>query len=82
MPPLLLVVLPGLRQHADKLNTKAWARGLGSARVILSGNYGELAVTGGVPPRRICWSFFRTFCLYIVCELVAGLYVATNSEEE
>ena len=63
------------------MNNKAGTRGLGPARVIVSGCHGELSTTGGVTPRWICWSVSPTFFLYIVSEFVAGLPAATKAEE-
>merc|ERR1711870_205479 len=43
--------------------------------------YGELAVTGDLTPRWVCWFLSMSFFLYIVYELLVGLAAATKSEE-
>jgi len=81
VPLLLLEILLVMKLPADKLNTKAWTLGLGSALMIVSGYYGELVVTGDLTPRWVCWGISMIFFLYIVFELMVGLSAATNEEE-
>merc|ERR1712107_366891 len=61
---------------------KAWALGLSSALMIVSGYYGELVVTGDLSPRWKCWGLSMLFFLYIVYELLVGLSAATNAEAD
>jgi hypothetical protein len=82
VPLLLLEILLVMKLPADKLNTKAWTLGLGSALMIVSGYYGELVVTGDLTPRWVCWFVSMIFFLYIVFELMVGLSAATNAEED
>merc|ERR1712173_349433 len=63
-------------------SSKAWALGVGSALMIVSGYYGELVVTGDLTPRWLCWFVSMGFFLYIVYELLVGLAAATNSETD
>jgi len=81
VPLLLLEILLVMKLPADKLNSKAWTLGLGSALMIVSGYYGELVVTGDLTPRWVCWFISMVFFLYIVFELMVGLSAATNAEE-
>jgi bacteriorhodopsin len=82
VPLLLLEILLVMKLPADKLNTKAWTLGLGSALMIVSGYYGELVVSGDLTPRWVCWFISMIFFLYIVFELMVGLSAATNEEED
>merc|ERR1712174_91259 len=66
----------------EEYSSKAWALGLGSALMIVSGYYGELVVTGDLTPRWVCWFASMAFFLYIVYELLVGLSAATNSETD
>merc|ERR1711957_565840 len=82
VPLLLLEILLVMKLPADKLNTKAWTLGLGSALMIVSGYYGELVVSGDLTPRWYCWGLSMLFFLYIVYELLVGLSAATNAETD
>ena len=81
VPLLLLEILLVMKLPADKLNTKAWTLGLGSALMIVSGYYGELVITGDLTPRWVCWFLSMVFFLYIVYELMVGLSAATDAED-
>jgi len=80
VPLLLLEILLVMKLAPDRLNTKAWTLGLGSALMIVSGYYGELVVSGDLTPRWVCWFISIVFFLYIVFELMVGLSAATNEE--
>jgi bacteriorhodopsin len=82
VPLLLLEILLVMKISAAELNTKAWTLGLGSALMIVSGYYGELVITGDLAPRWACWFLSMLFFLYIVYELMVGLSVATEAEED
>jgi len=81
VPLLLLEILLVMKIPPAELNTKAWTLGLGSALMIVSGYYGELVVTGDLTPRWGCWFLSMVFFLYIVYELMVGLSVATEAED-
>merc|ERR1711871_1347760 len=72
----------GMDLDEKTYNCKAWALGLGSALMIVSGYYGELVVTGDLTPRWHCWFASMLFFLYIVYELLVGLSSATNAEDD
>jgi len=80
VPLLLIEILLVMDLDEKTYNCKAWALGLGSALMIVSGYYGELVVTGDLTPRWHCWFVSMAFFLYIVYELLVGLSAATNSE--
>merc|ERR1711907_782499 len=80
VPLLLIEILLVMNLDAETYNAKAWALGLGSALMIVSGYYGELVVTGDLTPRWHCWFVSMAFFLYIVYELLVGLSAATNNE--
>merc|ERR1712137_1388444 len=80
VPLLLIEILLVMDLDEKSYNCKAWALGLGSALMIVSGYYGELVVTGDLTPRWHCWFVSMAFFLYIVYELLVGLSAATNSE--
>merc|ERR1712217_199202 len=61
---------------------KAKTLGVGSALMIIRGDYGELTVTGDLTPRWLCWFVSMCFFLYIVYELLVGLKAATDSESD
>merc|ERR1711965_1140214 len=82
VPLLLIEILLGMKLDERDYNEKAWALGLGSALMIVSGYYGELVVTGDLTPRWLCWFVSMVFFLYIVYELLVGLAAATNSEAD
>merc|ERR1719160_739868 len=82
VPLLLLEILLVMRLDAGTFSTKAWALGLGSALMIVSGYYGELVITGDLTPRWHCWCLSMLFFLYIVYELLVGLSGATASEPD
>merc|ERR1712196_316859 len=50
--------------------------------MICSGYYGELAISGDLTPRWLCWVISMCFFLYIVHELLIGLAAATSSEAD
>jgi len=80
VPLLLIEILLVMDLEPAQYNCKAWALGLGSALMIVSGYYGELVVTGDLTPRWHCWFVSMAFFLYIVYELLVGLSAATNKE--
>merc|ERR1712100_441180 len=82
VPLLLIEILLVMKLQPDEYSSKAWALGLGSALMIVSGYYGELVVTGDLTPRWMCWFLSMLFFLYIVYELLAGLSAATASEAD
>merc|ERR1711963_1119337 len=82
VPLLLIEILLVMKLSDEEYSSKAWALGLGSALMIVSGYYGELTVTGDLTPRWICWFISMMFFLYIVYELLVGLSAATNSEAD
>merc|ERR1712107_744625 len=80
VPLLLIEILLVMKLSDAEYSSKAWALGLSSALMIVSGYYGELVVTGDLTPRWLCWFVSMGFFLYIVYELLVGLAAATNSE--
>jgi bacteriorhodopsin len=82
VPLLLIEILLVMKLDAGTFGTKAWVLGAGSALMIISGYYGELVVTGDLPPRWVCWFASMSFFLYIVYELLVGLAAATQSEAD
>merc|ERR1712230_56852 len=82
VPLLLIEILLVMKLSAEEFSSKAWALGLGSALMIVSGYYGELVVTGDLSPRWVCWFVSMIFFLYIVYELLVGLSNATNAETD
>merc|ERR1711965_781075 len=82
VPLLLMEILLVMNLSDQEYSKKAWALGVGSALMIVSGYYGELVVTGGLTPRWICWFISMCFFLYIVYELLVGLSAATESEKD
>jgi hypothetical protein len=81
VPLLLIEILLVMELDEKTFSCKAWALGLGSALMIVSGYYGELVVTGDLKPRWTCWGISMLFFLYIVYELLVGLSEATNKPE-
>jgi len=82
VPLLLIEILLVMKLDDATFSKKAWALGVGSALMIVSGYYGELVVTGDLTPRWICWFVSMCFFLYIVYELRVGLSSATNAETD
>merc|ERR1712205_210566 len=82
VPLLLIEILLVMKLDEETFSSKAWVLGLGSALMIVSGDYGELVVTGDLTPRWHCWFASMAFFLYIVYELLLGLSAATNAEED
>merc|ERR1711879_13126 len=82
VPLLLIEILLVMKLSDAEYSSKAWALGLGSALMIVSGYYGELVVTGDLTPRWFCWFLSMAFFLYIVYELLVGLSAATASEAD
>merc|ERR1719378_732069 len=82
VPLLLIEILLVMELDEKTFSCKAWALGLGSALMIVSGYYGELVVTGDLKPRWTCWFASMAFFLYIVFELLVGLAAATASEAD
>jgi len=82
VPLLLIEILLVMKLSDAEYSSKAWALGLSSALMIVSGYYGELVVTGDLTPRWLCWFVSMGFFLYIVYELLVGLAGATNSETD
>merc|ERR1711998_343322 len=82
VPLLLIEILLVMKLSAEEFSSKAWALGIGSALMIVSGYYGELVVTGDLTPRWVCWFLSMCFFLYIVYELLVGLSTATNAETD
>merc|ERR1711991_622866 len=82
VPLLLIEILLVMNLDEQTYSKKAWALGVGSALMIVSGYYGELVVTGDLTPRWICWFISMCFFLYIVFELRVGLSSATNAETD
>merc|ERR1719335_1037028 len=82
VPLLLIEILLVMKLSEEEYSSKAWALGLSSALMIVSGYYGELVVTGDLTPRWGCWFLSMCFFLYIVYELLVGLAGATNSETD
>merc|ERR1712146_662591 len=78
VPLLLIEILLVMKLSPEEYSSKAWALGVGSALMIVSGYYGELVVTGDLTPRWVCWFVSMCFFLYIVKELLFGLAAATN----
>merc|ERR1712213_7899 len=56
VPLLLIEILLVMKLDDKTYSTKAWTLGAGSALMIVSGYYGELVVTGDLPPRWMCWA--------------------------
>merc|ERR1712187_1054478 len=79
---LLIEILLVMKLDQGTFSTKAWTLGFGSALMIAAGYYGELVVTGDLPPRWLCWFLSMMFFLYIVYDLLVGLSAATNSEAD
>ena len=50
VPSLLIETRLIVKLDGDKFSSKAWALGLGSALMTVSGYYGELVVTGDFTP--------------------------------
>jgi len=82
VPLLLIEILLVMKLSDEEFSSKAWALGLGSALMIVSGYYGELVVTGDLTPRWVCWFVSMLFFLYIVYELLVGLSAATDLEND
>jgi bacteriorhodopsin len=82
VPLLLIEILLVMKLSEEEYSSKAWALGLSSALMIVSGYYGELVVSGDLTPRWLCWFVSMGFFLYIVYELLVGLAAATNSETD
>jgi len=82
VPLLLIEILLVMKLPEGTFNCKAWTLGVGSALMIVSGYYGELFVSGNLTPRWHCWMLSMFFFLYIVYELLLGLYGATKSEAD
>jgi bacteriorhodopsin len=82
VPLLLIEILLVMKLSDEEYRSKAWALGVSSALMIISGYYGELVVTGDLTPRWICWFVSMGFFCYIVYELLVGLAAATNSESD
>lgn len=82
VPLLLIEILLVMKLSDEEYSSKAWALGVSSALMIVSGYYGELVVTGDLTPRWICWFVSMGFFCYIVYELLVGLAAATNSESD
>jgi bacteriorhodopsin len=82
VPLLLIEILLVMNLSEQEYSKKAWALGVGSALMIVSGYYGELVVTGDLTPRWICWFVSMAFFLHIVYELLVGLAAATDSEKD
>jgi len=82
VPLLLIEILLVMKLDESSFRRKAWALGLSSALMIVSGYYGELVVTGDLSPRWKCWGLSMLFFLYIVYELLVGLSAATNAEAD
>merc|ERR1712109_101226 len=82
VPLLLIEILLVMKLSEEEYSSKAWALGLSSALMIVSGYYGELVVTGDLTPRWLCWFVSMGFFLYIVYELFYGLAGATDSEAD
>merc|ERR1719150_3708700 len=82
VPLLLIEILLVMKLSEEESSSKAWALGLSSALMIVSGYYGELVVTGDLTPRWACWFLSMAFFLYIVYELLVGLSAATNMEAD
>merc|ERR1712026_143794 len=82
VPLLLIEILLVMKLDEATFNAKAKSLGVGSALMIVSGYYGELTVTGDLPPRWVCWFASMAFFLYIVYELLVGLSAATASEAD
>merc|ERR1711991_908283 len=82
VPLLLIEILLVMKLSPEEYSSKAWALGLGSALMIVSGYYGEWVVTGDLTPRWVCWFVSMIFFLYIVYALLVGLAAATNSEAD
>merc|ERR1719265_2956644 len=79
---LLIEILLVMNLSDQEYSKKAWALGVGSALMIVSGYYGELTITGDLTPRWICWFISMCFFLFIVYELMVGLGDATNAEAD
>jgi len=82
VPLLLIEILLVMKLSDDEFSSKAWALGVGSGLMIVSGYYGELVVTGDLTPRWVCWGISMVFFLYIVYELLLGLGAATSLESD
>merc|ERR1711965_820211 len=80
VPLLLIEILLVMNLSDQEYSKKAWALGVGSGLMIVSGYYGELVVTGDLTPRWVCWGISMVFFLYIVYELLLGLGAATSLE--
>jgi bacteriorhodopsin len=82
VPLLLLEILLVCKLEEGKFTCKAWTLGVGSALMIVSGYYGELIITGNLAPRWNCWFASMAFFLYIVFELLFGLWGARSAETD
>merc|ERR1712217_781529 len=82
VPLLLIEILLVMKLDEATFSSKAWVLGVGSAMMIVSGYYGELVITGDLPPRWVCCFASMSFFLYIVYELLVGLAAATASEAD
>ena len=78
VPMLLLEILLVMDLSPEVHSSKAWTMGGAAALMTVTGNYGELVVTGDLTSRWICWAVSMVFFLYIVQELMVGLFEATN----
>merc|ERR1719159_923467 len=81
VPLLLIEILLVMKLDAETYSSKAWALGVSSALMIVSGYYGELCIED-MSPRMICWCISMCFFLFIVYELLVGLAAATSSETD
>jgi bacteriorhodopsin len=82
VPLLLLEILLVCKLSDGQFTCKAWSLGLTSALMIVSGYYGELIITGDLTPRWNCWYVSMAFFLYIVFELLFGLWGARSQEDD
>jgi bacteriorhodopsin len=64
VPLLLIEILLVMKLSDEECSSKAWALGVSSALMIISGYYGELVVTGDLTPRWICWFVSMGFCCH------------------
>jgi len=82
VPLLLIEILLVMKLSDWQFTWKSWSLGLTSALMIVSGYYGELIITGDLTPRWNCWYVSMVFFLYIVFELLFGLWGARSLEED
>lgn len=81
--PLLLIEIQLMTNLPEwECSYTAWAGGLGSALMKVSGYYGEMAVIGNLAPCWICWFGSMRFFLYVVHVLLAGSAVVTDGESD